>query len=173
MTDEFKLTDNGIEPKHSEEINEIINRVVGNKKEIKEIPKPKELPKAEELYYPEKKVEEPEIPKEIKKEKIQEFNENIKKNPITKDHKLISKTNILGMWITIGVLILIILVGMIWFNSSFNKKNFSPTVNNQIEVQPNNVSVPVSNTYNIYNNFTIQNNLTLPNTLKIKLMNSS
>jgi len=168
---EFKLTENGKEEINEEvkEVKDILNKITEtpeNKKGFEELPKPKD-------YYPEKEKEiqeipNQEIPKEYKKEKVKELNKEIGSNPITKDYTLISKANLIGIWVLIGVLILFLMIGIIWSNStksSFNKifkdKNFGDT--NNINVEPANVSVPVNisdkNIY--YNNFTIVNNNTI------------
>jgi len=148
-----------------DEINELNkNRLKSNtpQEEIKVIEEPKYIEEPKEI------PKEDPIPPVTKREIIKEFNNK----PETKqyDAKLIPNSKMLGIWIFMGLLILILLIGMIWGNtlkSKFLDKDFSPIINNNI-AQPN-VSFTdagtTENTYTInnYNNFTILNNVTVPN----------
>lgn len=164
---EFKITEEGLKPIENNNLKEALNKITGSNNGIREIEKPRELPKTGS-YYPEENKKE--IPREIKKEKIEEFREQIKDNPITRNHKLISKANLIGIWVLVGIVLLLLIINMFWTRISFDKKDFSPTVNNDITVEPANTTNQNFNTYEMSNNHTI---LVQPNITIINVINGS
>lgn len=133
-----------------------------NINEINELKRQKDLkqqgkiPQEEIEVIEEPKVIEEPIPPVIKKEIIKEFKGKIEKNPITKDHKLISKKTLTILIIALASFFLLFTIDMIWDNSIFADKDFS----SDIMVNPvNNINVTdadlIENTYE--NEYTINN----------------
>jgi hypothetical protein len=114
--------------------------------------------------------------KPMKKEVLEECKKKFDNNPISKANNVIAvdksnhyeKKDIL-FWKIFSIALVFILVFLIaWANVSFSQKDFSPQVNNTINVEPASVTVPVkieptSITAPISNNYTInnQNNVTV------------
>lgn len=96
---------------------------------------------------------------------IKEFNNN----PNTKKLGVIAikKGTYLGIWIFIGLVFLILTIGMIWFNVSFTKKDFTtnvPITNNMPEIPINIENNNTNNFENInQNNYTIINQIEIGN----------
>lgn len=116
--------------------------------------------------------------KDVKKNNVKEFNES----EGAKFHgvKAVNKVKY-AVIITFAVLFFILLaIQVIWGNHNLSliaKKDLSPTINNnnQIDVQPANVtaniSSPITNNNYIYNNITVNATIVLPNNLSIKVQN--
>ncbi len=146
----------------------------------------------DELEKAERELNEVPIVKEVSKEVIQRESKypplenqidtkkeikNFNQNPNTKKLGVIAmkKSTYIGIWIFAGLVLLILLTNVIWFNVAFTKKDFTPNITN------NAPEIPITNNYNntnqnehtIINN--INNNLTLimPEDFLIKLVNET
>lgn len=129
--------------------------------EVEEIDLPPRKPK----LLPQAIIERPPTEME-KRQAIKSFNEN----PTTKMYgaKAMKKSTYVALWMAFGLVFLLLLANTFWFNINFNKKDFSPIVNNDhtINVEQPNITTPIysnvtSNTENQFEmNFYLEGNLT-------------
>lgn len=100
------------------------------------------------------------------RKKLKKIRKDWEEKPEVKQLKLkaIPKSTIILMWISIIALLLIIIIGTIWFNVSFSKKDFSTNIpitneyNHTINAETNLMN---NNTNNNNNNIQIYNNNTI------------
>lgn len=98
---------------------------------------------------------------------------NWNKSPPVKQNGIIAVSTF-QVWAVIGIigfLTLMIIAMSVWFNLSFNQKDFSTNITNQIDVAPAQTEIKNDYTHEIYN----QPNITIvfPDELIVKLQNET
>lgn len=129
-----------------------------------------EVFETEEIYVKPKVIEKPK--EELTpKQKIKKARTNWEKNPTVSELglKTIKKSTLYILYSSIAILIILILVGLIWFNISFSMKDFSTNipvnVNNQYNHTIKSVDTKVNNNHTIVVNNQLNNTVYFPEEL--------